>query len=232
MGRRPKLTTDVKVEIVDRYLQGECPSQLSQIYGFNVDSLRTWAKKYQESGIAGLTYHKENQRYTREFKEKVVQDYNSGAGSERDLSLKYGIPARGTVSSWIKQYNSHVAFKSYLGGRVHMTKGRKTTLSERIEIVEYCINHKFDYAQTANQFQVSYAQAYNWVKKYNERGVPALKDNRGKGKPLEDMNELERLQAENKLLKAKARQLEMENDVLKKVEELERGRGSHFSGKR
>ncbi len=113
-----------------------------------------------------------------------------------------------------------------------MTKGRKTTLSERIEIVEYCINHKFDYTQTAIQFQVSYAQVYAWVRKFNERGVSALKDNRGKGKPLEDMNELERLQAENKLLKAKARQFEMENDVLKKVEELERGRGSIFSGKK
>lgn len=232
MGRRPKLTTEVKVEIVERYLQGESPSQLSQAYGFHVDYLRVWVKKYQENGAAGLTYHKENRSYTREFKEQVAQDYLSGKGSELDLALRYGIPSRRTVSSWIKQYNSHEACKSYRGGQAHMTKGRKTTLSERIEIVEYCISHQFDYTQTAIQFQVSYMQVYTWVKKLNERGVSALKDNRGKGKPLEDMNELERLQAENKLLKAKARQLEMENDVLKKVEELERGRGSHFSGKR
>jgi len=232
MARRPKLTTKVKVEIVERYLQGESPGRLSQIYGFHVDSLREWVKKYQENGIAGLTHPRENQHYAREFKEQVVRDYQSGAGTALDLALRYGIPSRRTVSSWINQYNGHVAFKSYLGGQVYMAKGRKTTLSERIEIVEYCINHKFDYPQTAIQFQVSYTQVYTWVKKFNERGVSALKDNRGKGKPLEDMNELERLQAENKLLKAKARQLEMENDVLKKVEELERGRDSHFSGKR
>jgi transposase len=238
MGRRPKLTTEVKVEIVERYLQGEGRSQLSHVYGFHVDSLRVWVKKYQENGVAGLTNPEGNQYSPVSLKSVLCkniypeQEYLSGKGSELDLALRYGVPARGTVSSWIKQYNSHGACNSYLGGRVRMTRGRKTTLSERIDVVEHCINHKFDYTRTAVQFQVSYAQVYAWVKKYNERGVAALKDNRGRGRPLDDMNELERLQAENKLLKAKARQLEMENDVLKKVEELERGRGSHFSGKR
>lgn len=227
MGRRPKLTKEVKVEIVERYLQGESPSQLGQIYGFYPDSLKVWVKKYQKDGIAGLTNPRRNKSYTREFKEQVVEAYLSGAGSELDLALKFGIPSRGTVSSWIKQYNSHEAtLRSYHGGRIRMTRGRKTTLAERVEIVEYCINHKLDYTKTAEQFQVSYTQVYSWVKKYNERGVSALKDNRGKGKPLEDMNELERLQAENKLLEAKNKQLQMENDVLKKLEELERWRSS------
>lgn len=132
MGRRPKLTTEVKVEIIERYLQGESPGRLSQIYGFHTNSLGEWVKKYQKNGIAGLTNPRENQRYTREFKEQVVQAYQSGTGSELDLALRYGIPSRRTVSSWIKQYNSHEdTLKSYLGGRVRMTKGRKTTLSER-----------------------------------------------------------------------------------------------------
>jgi len=113
-----------------------------------------------------------------------------------------------------------------------MTKGRKTTLAERIEIVEYCIEHDLDYTKTAEQFRVSYTQVYSWVKKYNGRGVSALKDNRGKGKPLEDMNELELLQAENKLLEARNKQLQMENDILKKVEELEGGRSSVFTDKK
>lgn len=64
MSRRPKLTTDVKVEIVERYLQGESPSRLSQMYGFNVSSLKVWVKKYRKNGIAGLTYRKENQNYS------------------------------------------------------------------------------------------------------------------------------------------------------------------------
>ncbi len=234
MGRRPSLTKELKIEIVERYLQGEGPSQLSQIFGFHPDSLRVWVKKYQKNGIVGLANPSKNQSYTREFKEQVVREYLSGEGSELDLAEKYEICSRSTVSSWIKQYNnSHEdTLKSYLGGRIRMTKGRKTTLAERIEIVEYCIEHELDYTKTAEQFQVSYSQVYRWVKKYNEHGVSALKDNRGKGKPLEDMNELERLQAENKLLEARNKQLQMENDVLKKLEEIERGRNSVFAGKK
>lgn len=233
MGRQPTLSKEVKVEIIERYLQGESPSRLGEMYGFHPDSLRVWVKKYQKDGIAGLTSLRKNQCYTREFKKQVVEAYLSGTGSELDLALKYGIPSRRTVSSWIKQYNSHEdKLKSYPGGRIRMTKGRKTNLAERIEIVEYCIGHQLDYTQTAEQFQVSYGQVYTWVKKYNEYGISALKDNRGRGKPLEDMNQLERLQAENKLLKAKNKQLLMENDVLKKIEELERGRTSLFTDKK
>jgi transposase-like protein len=233
MGRQPKLTEEVKVKIIERYFQGESPSRLEQIYGFESSSLRVWVKKYQKDGIAGLANPRKNRSYSREFKKQVVEDYQSGAGSALDLAIKYGIPSPRTVSSWIKQYNGHEdTLKSYQGGPIRMTKGRKTTLAERIEIVEYCIEHKLDYTKTAEQFQVSYTQVYSWVKKYNELGVSALRDNRGKGKPLEDMNELERLQAEFKLMEAKNKQLQMENDVLKKIQELERGRSSVFTDKK
>ncbi len=107
MDRQTKLTKEIKVEIVQRYLHGESPSQLSRIYSFEVSSLRDWVKKYQENGIAGLTNPSKNQSYTREFKKQVVEAYLSGTGSELDLALRYGVPSRRTVSSWIKQYNSH-----------------------------------------------------------------------------------------------------------------------------
>lgn len=42
-----------------------------------------------------------------------------------------------------------------------MTKGRKTTYEERVEIVKYCIEHEMDYAQTAEKYQVSYQQIYH-----------------------------------------------------------------------
>ncbi len=114
---------------------------------------------YQKHGIGGLTSPRKNQPYTREFKDQVVEAYRSGEGSELDLALKYGIPSRRTVSSWIKRYNSHEdTLKSYRGGRIRMTKGRKTTLEERVEIVKYCIEHELDYNRTAEQFKVSYTQ--------------------------------------------------------------------------
>lgn len=100
-----------------------------------------------------------------------------------------------------------------------MTKGRKTTYEERIEIVEDCLKNGQDYQMSADKYNVSYTQIYSWVKKYNERGVAGLKDSRGKGKDLEDMTEFERLQAENRLLKARLERLEIEAEIKKKLEE-------------
>lgn len=105
-----------------------------------------------------------------------------------------------------------------------MTKGRSTTAEERIEIVSYCIANNKDYKATIEKYGVSYDQIYSWVRKYEEKGVDGLTDKRGKRKSFEEMNEIERLKLENKMLKAENKQKEMEIAVLKKLQEIERRR--------
>ena len=68
------------------------------------------------------------------------------------------------------------------------------------------------------------ARVYTWVKKYKKNGIEALKDHRGRTKPVEEMSELEKLRYENRMLKAEKLQQQMEIDFLKKVEEIERRR--------
>lgn len=106
-----------------------------------------------------------------------------------------------------------------------MTKGRKTTFDERVEIVQYCIAHDHNYAETAKQYQISYQQVRSYTVKYESGGVETLKDNRGKRKSEDEMSELERLRAENRILKAEKEHAEMEASFLKKLEEIERRRG-------
>ena len=101
-----------------------------------------------------------------------------------------------------------------------MTKGRKTTQQERAEIVAFCIEHNKDYGLTVETYGVSYQQIYAWVRKYEEGGVDKLKDNRGRTKPFDEMSELEKLKAEMKILEAKNRQLEIENEFIKKLQEI------------
>ena len=95
------------------------------------------------------------------------------------------------------------------GGNNIMTTGRKTTFDERIEIVQYCIAHDHNYAETAEEYQVSYQQARNYTIKYESKGVEALKDNRGKRKSLDSMSELEKLRAEVKILRAEKEHAEI-----------------------
>ena len=104
------------------------------------------------------------------------------------------------------------------------TKARKTTFEERISIVEDHIISNMDYAETAEKYHVSYQQVYGWVRKYREKGIDGLKDKRGRTKPAEEMTEVERLKAENRMLKAELERKELENLFLKKLDEIGRRR--------
>ena len=106
-----------------------------------------------------------------------------------------------------------------------MTKGRKTSFDERVEIVQYCIAHDHNYAETAAKYQVSYQQARSYTVKYEAGGIDTLRDRRGRTKPLEEMTELEKLRAENRILRAEKERAEMEASFLKKLDEIERRRG-------
>ncbi len=164
-------------------------------------------------------------KYSVELKLQAVQDYLNGGGSYVTVSKKYGLRSKTQLENWVLWYNGHKEFKERRGARteIYMTKGRKTTLEERIEIVEYCIEHGKDYPATIEKYGVSYQQIYSWVRKYEETGVDGLRDGRGRTKPVEEMTDIEKLQAENRLLKAQLRDKEVEMLLLKKLQELERG---------
>jgi transposase-like protein len=70
-----------------------------------------------------------------------------------------------------------------------MTKGRKTTLQERMDIVLYCLNHHRNFSETAERFQVTYQQAYGWGRKYEAGGQEVLRDGRGRTKTSEELTE-------------------------------------------
>ena len=165
---------------------------------------------------------RKNKKYSPELRMKAVEDYLSGKGTMKQIRAKYGILANKQLINWIMWYNGHREFKERTSakGEIYMTKGRKTTQEERAKIVAFCIEHNYDYALTVETYGVSYNQIYSWVRKYEEGGVDKLKDNRGRTKPVEEMSEIEKLKAEMKILEAKNRQLEIENEFIKKLQEL------------
>ena len=55
-------------------------------------------------------------------------------------------------------------------GSIWQKARRKTTIDERKEIVNYCIEHNRNYKETASLYDVSYSQVYSWVKKYDSDG--------------------------------------------------------------
>jgi transposase-like protein len=164
-------------------------------------------------------------KYTLEFKTKAVEFYLNGRGSIFETCRVFQIQSKGQFQRWIKEYNSH-ELKASPGGKVRMTmtKGRKTKLQERINIVTDHIESGRSYAETAEKYDVSYQQVYQWVRKYKASGIDGLVDRRGRSKPVEEMTDIEKLRAENRILKAQLERKELENLFLKKVDEIERRR--------
>jgi len=223
MSRKVKHSREVKLRIVDEYLNGHSSSvELARKYSCDCKTIREWGNQYKVFGGEAFEETHKNRSYTEEFKLMVVDEYLKGGIGLESIALKYRIRSKTQVRNWIKMYNGHKKLKSYkTGGGINMTKGRKTTYEERIVIVEDCLKNGQDYNATAQKYNVSYQQVYSWVAKYNAKGVTALKDNRGRGKSLEDMDKVERLEAENKLLKAKLERLEIEVELKKKLEEMQ-----------
>jgi transposase-like protein len=226
MGRKSKFSADEKLKYVLRCLGGkDSIKHTASLMGIYPSTLEQWIRNYQSLGVDGLSTTPKNSHLTIEIKEMAVKDYLTGVGSLTDICKKYGLRSKGMLHKWVMKYNSHEKLKaSGTGGVPIMTNGRKTTYDERVEIVKYCIEHQNNYAETALKYQVSYQQVYAWTNKYEEDGVEALQDRRGKRKPEDKMSELEKLKAQNKLLEAQNRRQQMEIDFLKKLEEIERRR--------
>lgn len=220
-----KISVEEKIHYCKQYLEGKLSQgQIARILQVNKISVQRWIMKYESMGAEAFTKRK-NKHYSKELKEQAVQDYLGGRDSLMGVCKKYGIHSPTQLSRWILKYNGHEKLKSSgTGGTIIMTKGRKTTFDERIEIVQFCIACDHNYSETAEKFQVSYQQARSYTIKYESGGVESLRDNRGKRKSSETMTELEKLRAENKILRAEKARAEMEVAFLKKLEEIERRR--------
>ena len=104
-----------------------------------------------------------------------------------------------------------------------MKQGRNTTQEERVRIAKECIASGKNYGELALKYQVSYQQARTWTLRYEEFGEDGLEDRRGKRKKdQKPRTELEQAHIEIEQLKHKLYLAEMERDLLKKLEEIER----------
>ena len=219
MSKR-KYSKEFKLKVLKEHEEGASFYSLEKKYGITFGSVKRWNSAFKAHGEDVLARQNSNLcRYTAEFKKEVVLDYLSGGGSGQSVAVKYGIHAESTVLKWVKQYNSHVELtESREVGDYLITKDikpRKTTLEERIRIVEYCIANSNDYSAAAKAYNCSYGQVYSWVKKYEADGAGGLKDGRGRTKPEEELSEMEKLKAENRLLRAEKKKQQMEIDLLK-----------------
>ncbi len=224
--KRKKISWEKQVEIVERYLRGEVGYRESVKAANNSkSSFRRWVAQYRKGGPSALLPPKKKNIYPASLKLSVVKAYLSGEASMEALCSKYGLRSYTQIQNWIKVYNAHGNFDSRKnsGGGSYMKQGRETTLEERTQIAQDCIASGKNYGEMALKYQVSYQQVRSWTLRYEKLGEAGLEDRRGRRKKDQTpRTELEQAQIEIEQLKHKLYLAEMERDLLKKLEEIER----------
>lgn len=227
MSRKSKIDPALKVELVEKYLRGEVgvneAVRLSGLSGTSTQPFRQWISIYRNEGPAGLLAQKHDKSYSKEIKLQAVNDYLDGKGSLMELTARYGLRSKSQLQTWLKEYSIHGEVKSSRsGGGSYMKKARKTTLEERLAIVQDCLANDKNYGSMALKYNCSYQQVRNWVQRYEKMGSAGLQDRRGRRTGSEPARTPEEeLRDKIAELERKNKDLQMENDLLKKVRELE-----------
>ena len=227
MPHKQKATMEERVKLVRACIKGKMSkSDASQEAGVDRKTIYRWIAQYEAEGSSAFLPRERNRVYPPELKQNAVQDYLKGEGSVLDLCRKYKIHAETQLRDWIKVYNAHGDFGSVKssGGGSYMRKTRRTTQEERIQIAKDCLASGKNYGAIALKYNVSYQQVRTWTLRFEEMGEAGLEDRRGKRKRNQvPRTELEAAQIEIEQLKRKLYLAEMERDLLKKLEEIERG---------
>ena len=225
MPQKQKISAEEKVSIVRAYLTGEIGiAEAARQAGVVLSRIETWAYNYATEGVDAFIPHK-NRAYSAELKRQAVEDYLSGDDSLSGICKKYHIRSNMQLRNWIKVYNAHGDLGSvkHSGGGSYMKQGRDTTQEERVQIVKDCLASGRNYGEMALKYNVSYQQVRTWTLRFEELGEAGLEDRRGKRKKdQEPRTELEKAQIEIEQLKHKLYMAEMERDLLKKLDEIER----------
>ena len=224
MSKREKVTIEERINAAKLYIEGKFSLyEAARRLGVAKKSVREWVARYQNGGPLAFAKQEHNIVYPESIKRVAAEEYLSGNGSLLKIAAKYGLRPSSQLRDWIKVYNSGKDFKHKMSGGSHMKQGRETTQEERIAIAKECIETGNNYGEIAVKYNVSYQQVYTWVKRYKKLGEAGLEDRRGKRIiQQEPRTELEKARQEIAILKRKLYLAEVERDLLKKLDELER----------
>ncbi|MEE0883801.1 MAG: transposase [Faecalimonas sp.] len=224
MPHKVKLSYEERLQLINDYLEGKVGyREAEKIYS----KFQFILEQYKYNGPEGLKLSNgKNKNYPPEVKLAAVTEYLSSGLSKYTICAKYKISSIGMFGRWVKVYNEHGDFNNQKnsGGGSYMKKTRKTTYEERILIAKDCIESGNNYGAMALKYNVSYQQVRTWAKRYSELGEVGLEDRRGRRTVSQTPRTVE------EELRIKLAQLEHENymlrverDLLKKLDELERG---------
>lgn len=160
-------------------------------------------------------------KYSWEFKLECVNKYKNGEYIILPRALMNRRTFMNHVREWVKNYDD-----LGIDGLKHSSTNKDWTPEKRFELVTKVLagnSIKF----VAKNAHINSGQLYQWVRKYNERGMDGLQCKKGrltKQLVMKKKTKKTKLsiseQEELKLLRERNEYLEMENEYLKKLDAL------------
>lgn len=223
-----QVAPEIKLKAIKEYYAGaESLNRIAEKYGVSRSTLQKWLLNYELFGESGLQHRVQNQHYPEALKRQAVEAYLSGKNIKA-VCKKFRIRSRTQLEQWVVLYNGQKEFGSPGGNRKEdwMTMNN---YQKRKQAVEYCIEHGKNYKLTAANCDCTYQQVYSWVRIYHAGGLERLS-----GIRRENQKKLLEIIAENKRLKARESELELESIVSRMLQRyrLQRFGEADFSGVR
>src|SRR5690625_3373512 len=140
MRSNSKHTAEELERYIQMYIKDEMSYQkLKKSYG-QLLSQSTFIfkdQKYQKNGIEGIRSHTSTNRYSKTFKDAVVEEHLELGISIQELARKYNIQAKETDRVWIIKYTKRKDFRVYSEkSEVYTMTGKKKTDDEKLLIVK------------------------------------------------------------------------------------------------
>ena len=160
-------------------------------------------------------------KYSLEFKLDCVDKYKNGDLIVLPTGLRSRDGFMTHVRAWVQTYND-----LGLEGLKRSSRNKEWTPEKRFELVAKVLAGN-SINGVATKSHISSGQLYQWVRRYNEKGMDGLQCKKGRPtkqfvmkkkikKPKLSVSEQEEL----KLLRERNEYLEMENEYLKKLDAL------------
>ena len=160
-------------------------------------------------------------KYSLEFKLECVNKYKNGEYITHPGTPKQHDNFLNNVREWVKNYDD-----LGIDGLKHSPINKKWSPEERFELVARVLAGN-SIRVVAKNAHIDSGQLYQWVRRYNEKGMDGLQCK--KGRPTKQLVMKKKTkktklsiseQEELKLLRERNEYLEMENEYLKKLDAL------------
>lgn len=156
-------------------------------------------------------------KFTGKEKLQAVLRYLNGSESARTIGNDIGILHRNLLT-WVKQYE-------YQGEEAFVKRCTNYTPQFKLDVLNFMIEHGTSLNETAAIFNIpAPSTVLVWKKQFETQGIDALQSKK-KGRPSmkKDSNKQPKLtptEGSVEALEARIKQLEMENEYLKKLNAL------------